>query len=127
MTNSINITNTYKKKVFLFTSDIASFIGQNAYDFVTPFERLWKRCDSEDYNKIINKSKSELLNNKLEIQQLEVQKQTLQQELDDKQITKRQYTLRFNKIERQVKELSSISESLETKIDNIDLNQEQRF
>jgi hypothetical protein len=123
----MSVTNQVKKKIFLFTSDIASFIGQNVYDFVTPFERLWKRCDSEDYNKIINTSKSELLNNKIQIEQLENQKTILHQELNDKKITKRQYTLRFNKIERQVKELTTVSETLEVKIDNIDLNQEQRL
>ena len=50
---------TDQKKVFLYPSDIAAYIGQNQYDFVTPFERLWKRCDTESYTDIINKSKSE--------------------------------------------------------------------
>ena len=48
------MSESVKKKLFLFTSDIAAFIGQNEYDFVTPFERLWKRCDPDGYNKIIN-------------------------------------------------------------------------
>ena len=37
---------TDQKKVFLYPSDIAAYIGQNQYDFVTTFERLWKRCDT---------------------------------------------------------------------------------
>ena len=36
-----------KQKVFLYTSDIASYIGQNKWDYVTPFERLCKRCDKD--------------------------------------------------------------------------------
>jgi hypothetical protein len=115
------------KKVFLFTSDIASFIGQNAYDFVTPFERLWKRCDTECYNNIINNNKNELLENRVKIENFENQKVILQQDLDSKVITKRQYTLRFNKLEKSITELKVIAETLETKIDNIDLTQEQRL
>lgn len=116
-----------RKKVFLFTSDIASFIGQNAYDFVTPFERLWKRCDTECYNDIINLNKKEMLDNRVKIEVIEKQKEALKQELESKLITKRQYTLRFNKLEKSITELKTVNESLETKIDNIDLTQEQRL
>lgn len=116
-----------KKKVFLFTSDIASFIGQNTYDFVTPFERLWKRCDTESYNQIINKSKKELLDKHVEISLLQKQQNDLKTDLESKVITKRQYTLRFNKLQKGIDELKVISETLETKIDNIDLTQEQRL
>ena len=116
-----------KKKLFLFTSDIAAFIGQNEYDFVTPFERLWKRCDPDDYNTIINENKTKLLSQNLEITDLEKQKDTLQTDLDTKKITKRQYTLRTNKIDKQLSELKVKSDCLEKMIDDIDLNQEQRL
>lgn len=32
-------------------SDIASFINQNKWDYVTPFLRLWKKYDSEHFTK----------------------------------------------------------------------------
>jgi hypothetical protein len=116
-----------KNKIYLFTSDIAAFIGQNSYDFVTPFERLWKRYDSECYNKIINSSKTELLNKRLQTEQLHLGQKSLQDDLDNKIITKRQYTLRFNKLQREIDELKKSGESLETRIDKIDLTQEQRL
>ena len=37
------------ENVFLNSSDIAAFIGQNKWDIVTPFERLWKKCDKSGY------------------------------------------------------------------------------
>ena len=46
-----------KQKVFLYTSEIASYIGQNKWDYVTPFERLWKRCDKDNYNFILETTK----------------------------------------------------------------------
>jgi hypothetical protein len=116
-----------KKKIFLFTSDIASFIGKNEYDFVTPFERLWKRCDSDDYNNIINKSKTLLSDKDTQIKKLENDKRSLNTDLESGKITKRQYTLRFNKLEKNINELKDNKESLEQKIDAIDLNQEERL
>ena len=116
-----------KNKIFLFTSDIAAFIGQNSYDFVTPFERLWKRCDKESYNQIINVNKRCLLDNAVEIGNLEGQRTGLKDDLDSGKITKRQYTLRLNKLTKQISDLRAKNETLECKIDNIDLTQEQRL
>jgi hypothetical protein len=116
-----------KQKIFLFTSDIASFIGQNIYDFITPFERLWKRCDTESYNYLINTSKKDLLEIQTKLQHLQVEKTTLKDDLDSKRITQRQYTLRVNKIEKESVKVKDQYIELETKIDNIDLNQEQRL
>ena len=114
-----------KKKVFLYPSDIAAYIGQNQYDFVTPFERLWKRCDPESYTEIINQSKTKLDLQKKELENLEKQRVNLQIELDNKKITKRQYKLRVEKIDKNVSEVKEESKSLE--IDNIDLDQQQRL
>lgn len=115
------------KKVFLFPSEIAAFIGQNPYDFVTPFERLWKRCDTECYNNIINDNKEMLFKNQVELQQLDQKQQILEKELQDKNITKRQYTIRFNKIQSEINQLKQKGDRIERDIDNIDLNQEQRL
>jgi len=116
-----------KKKVFLYPSDIAAYIGQNQYDFVTPFERLWKRCDPESYTEIINQSKTKLDLQKKELENLEKQRVNLQIELDNKKITKRQYKLRVEKIDKNVSEVKEKSKTLESKIDNIDLDQQQRL
>ena len=39
--------------IYLNISQIASFVGQNHYDYITPFNVLWKRYDTENYNKLI--------------------------------------------------------------------------
>jgi len=118
---------TGQKKVFLYPSDIAAYIGQNQYDFVTPFERLWKRCDTESYTDIINKSKSELDSQKKEVEDLEKQRGNLETELNNKKITKCQYKLHVKKIDKTVSEINKESKSLESKIDSIDLDQQQRL
>jgi len=124
---SVDLANATKKKVFLYPSDIAAYIGQNQYDFVTPFERLWKRCDTESYSEIINQSKEKLDSHKKELDDLEKQRNNLQTELENKKITKRQYKLRIDKIDKNVVEIKTESKSLESKIDSIDLDQQQRL
>ena len=116
-----------KKKIFLYISDIAAYIGQNNYDFVTPFERLWKRCDSQNYNEIIISNKNNLTNLHIEVKSLENEKKLLEDYLNQKRITKRQYNLSVKKKDIEIKKELEKIEDLETKIDNIDLNQEQRL
>ena len=118
---------TDQKKVFLYPSDIAAYIGQNQYDFVTPFERLWKRCDTESYTDIINKSKSELDSKKKDLDDLEKKRENLQTELNNKKITKHQYKLHVKEIDKNASERNKESKSLESKIDSIDLDQQQRL
>ena len=116
-----------KQKIFLYISDIAAYIGQNNYDFVTPFERLWKRCDANNYNEIITSNKNDLVNLQLELKTLEKDKILLEDDLNSKRITKRQYNLLVKKKDSEIKKEVEKIEDLETKIDNIDLNQEQRL
>lgn len=116
-----------KKKIFLYISDIAAYIGQNNYDFVTPFERLWKRCDTADYSVIIESNKNNLVNLQLELKGLEKEKILLEDDLEQKRITKRQYNTLVKKKDDQIKKEIQKIDDLETKIDNIDLNQEQRL
>ena len=56
-------------KAFIFASDIAAFIGQNHYDYVSCFERLWKKCDP-DYDNIIDRINKENNEKKRNIVQL---------------------------------------------------------
>lgn len=48
-----------KQSVYLNCSDIASFIGQNKWDYVTPFIRLWRRVDKENYHICEKKTKDD--------------------------------------------------------------------
>jgi hypothetical protein len=116
-----------RQKIFLYTSDIAAYIGQNKYDFVTPFERLWKRCDSVCYNNIIKLSKNELEENKLKIQELEKQNDILNMDLSLKKISKQKYNVEINKIQKDKDKINQSIDKLEKNIDEIDLTQKDKL
>jgi len=116
-----------KQKIFIFISDIAAYIGQNKYDIITPFERLWKRCDKQDYNNIIQSNKNDLVDLKMGIVCLEKEKDLLKDDLDQKKITKRQYNTLLKEKETKITNENKKIEELETKIDNIHLNQEEKL
>jgi hypothetical protein len=116
-----------KQKIFLYTSDIAAYIGQNKYDFVTPFERLWKRCDSVCYNNIIKSSKNEVKEKQSKIVELEKQNEILKHDLELKLITKQKYNKELTKIKKEKDEIVEKIDELENKIDCIDLNQKDKL
>jgi len=103
-----------KQKVFLNTSEIAAYINQNKYDFVTPFERIWKKIDFVDYTKALNQLNENMLNNQVMINKLSNEKELLELELNDKKITKRQY----NKL---LKELTQKEENVKIELNNISI------
>lgn len=119
--------NTIKPKIFLFASEIAAFIGQNKWDYVTPFERVWKKCDKLTYQGLINKNLDQINKIKNDIDTLENSKKLLLQDLEDKTITKRQYTLRLNKIDKNIYEKKEEVDVIETKVDDIDLSQKEKL
>lgn len=51
---------------FLNVSDVASFINQNKWNYIEPFVKLWKKYDSETYNKIILISKTKNFDQKID-------------------------------------------------------------
>lgn len=118
---------TSKPKIFLFASEIASFIGQNKWDCITPFERLWKKCDKTNYESIVNTNLQEIETIKESINELEVQKVDLLNSLENKEITQRQYSLRLNKINKLKEERTEEIQTKETKIDEIHLTQQQKL
>lgn len=115
-----------KRKIYIYTSDISSFIGQNKWDFVTPFERLWKKCDLS-YQSIITSmnEEQELLKDSLDT--LDNYIKSLDNDLKDKKITSRQYTLRVNKIEKQKNEVKDKMTLIESRVDDIDLTHEKKL
>lgn len=116
-----------KPKVFLFASEIAAFIGQNKWDYVTPFERLWKKCDKGNYQAIISQNLMEIQTIQSNITGLEKSKTELQKQMETGEITKRQYTLRANKLEKTILEKQNQIEKIETRVDDIDLSQQQKL
>ena len=118
---------THKKKIFIYISDIASYIGQNYFDFVTPFERIWKKCDLETYQNLLDKLQNEIKENNEEIEQLELEKQKCDEDLENKKITKRQHSLRTKKIEQKKQESNEKINVIQDRIDEIDLTQKQQL
>jgi hypothetical protein len=112
--------------IFLNISEIASFIGQNKWDYITPFERLWKKYDKEyklcldEYNNMINNKKAELI-------LIENDKRILEKELEDKKITKRQYTKLLKEIETKSKKVTDEIDTITLKVESITLTQSEKI
>jgi len=112
---------------FLNISEIASYIGYNPYDNITPFERFWKRCDNLDYNKLIKKMTLSLLDSQVEITEIQKNKEQLQEDLENKKITKRQYTSKINVVVKKEKMQQESIKDIVEKIDNIKLTKSEQI
>lgn len=120
-------TRMSKRKIFINTSDVAAFIGQNKWDTVTPFERLWKKCDADSYDNILEEVSIDVEHKRTQSKVLEQEMKNLQDELDAKTITKRQYTLKHNKLQEQHKHIEIQLEQTTDRIDDIKLTQAQKL
>jgi hypothetical protein len=116
-----------KKKIFINISDVASYIGQNKWDFVKPFERIWKKCDSINYQNILNNYNNKISSFKLHQNDINLKKTSLEEELAQKLITKRQFTIRLKELDNQFQETKNMISNLESKIDSIDLTHHQQM
>lgn len=116
-----------KRKIYIYISDIASFIGQNKWDYVTPFERLWKKCDVQEYKTTLTNINNNINTKKSLLQQLDQDKLVLQQKLSEKLITQRQFTIAKNKLEKEVIKIDNEINKLQDSIDDIDLTQKEKL
>ncbi len=116
-----------KQKVFLYISEVASYIGQNKWDYVTPFERIWKRCDKDGYNLILETTKKNINEKHLQIKILDKEVELLNNDLLNKRITKRQWESKTNKLTDQKTTMLTEISSLNSRVDEIDLNQKQKL
>lgn len=103
----INITLYLMKTVFINTSDIAAYIGQNKWDIITPFERLWKKCDS-DYDSIVDTVKEVYKDDKEKLEKVNVLV-----------LDKKQQVEQYIKPETLKKHLESTSDTVAEKTKNI--------
>jgi hypothetical protein len=115
-----------KRKIYLNISEIASFIGKNPYDSVTPFERLWKKCDSEEYHKALNELNIKLLDSQLEVTNILEEKNVLESQLQSKKITKRQYTSKLKELDKKETQTKDIIQDISEKVDNIKLSKTEQ-
>ncbi len=120
-------TKMSKKKIFIYISDVASFVGQNHYDFVTPFERLWKKCDQIGYNNAVQDINTLIIKKQVDINALELAKQQLKEDLDAKKITARQYNIRVKNVEELQSVLTTEIKQTEEKLNDVHLTQQQKL
>jgi hypothetical protein len=121
------MTDTHKKKVYLNVSDIAAYIGQNKFDYVTPFERLWKRCDKESLATLLEECTKKVQAEKNLVESLKENQKGLLVDLQNEKITQRQFTLRNNKIQKQIHAALESSKTVEQRVDEISLTNRQKL
>lgn len=111
-----------KQKIFLNTSEIAAYINQNKYNFVTPFERLWKKVDQLGYIKTLNELNHNALHRQITFNKLMNEKELANFDLINRNITQRQYDKLISEIEEKEKIVKSEILNLNDKIDKIRLS-----
>lgn len=114
-------------KVHLNVSDAAAFIGQNHYDWVTPFERLWKRCDKGFYEEKLQEMSEKSAKINVEKSKVHYDLTVLENDLLEKRVSKRQYTQQKKNLENKIEELGNLEEDLNVKIQAIDLSKGQKI
>jgi len=116
---------SFKRKVFINISDTASYIGQNKWSTIDPFQRLWAKADTH-YTDCLNTLKNNIVSKKNEILVIENKKVILENQLNSKMITKRQYTTEVKKVEKKIKETKQEVEKITEKVENVTLTQTQK-
>jgi hypothetical protein len=71
---------TDKKNVYINCSEISSYINQSKWDFVTPFIRLWKRVDYDNYKYCELYNKESDKDDIVQLDKIEELKETLGEE-----------------------------------------------
>jgi len=117
---------TTAKKIFLNISEIASFIGKNPYDCVTPFQRLWKRYDSEAYHRALSEMDKLIVSSEVKMATFAENKKILTQELSEKKITKRQYNAKIAEIEKTETQTKNQIAELTEKVDAVRLTKAEQ-
>jgi hypothetical protein len=94
---------------------------------VTPFERLWKRCDKECYNMILGNLSGDVQEQKDNIVLLEEKKKNIEDEYKNKRMTKAVYNEEKKKIEQECIKKEELLKRLEENIEEIKLDQKQKL
>lgn len=116
---------SFKRKVFINISDVASYIGQNKWSTLEPFSKLWKKTDI-NYNDCLNVLRNNIVDKSLKILVIEKEKSTLEDQLTNKVITKRQFNSEVKKVEKKIEETRKEHEKLLKKVENVTLTQTEK-
>ena len=117
--------NKDNKDVYLNISDVASYIGQNKWDFTTPFTRLWKRVDKEVYEKCLLEFNNDIVKEKEDLKVLNDQIYDLEVKLQNKELTKRQFTLQSKSFLQEQQRVEEVISKKEERYDKIHLRPNQ--
>lgn len=110
------------QRVFINISDVASLIGQNKWDSVTPFERLWKKADKQSIQALSDRIRGQVLAQTAKVAELQSQAEDLEVMLTNKVITARQFDMRKGKIEKQIESELHSSRQMQDSIDAISID-----
>jgi hypothetical protein len=125
--NPLLRTSMSKKNIYIYSSDVASFIGQNPYDYVTPFERLWKKCDSAGYEAVLSVLNSGVTEKQLQLGVLQAEKRALEDDVANKRITKRQFTTKIAKVEEEEVKINQSITDTTNKIEDVSLSHSEKL
>jgi hypothetical protein len=114
------------RRIYINISDIASYIGQNKWNCITPFERIWKKADL-NYNNCLNDLKNQVTSKNNELIIVESEKETLNKQLLDKKITKRKFNIEMKKMTETENKLEEDIKQNLLKIDNVSLTQTEQI
>lgn len=115
------------KSIFINISETASFIGQNKWDVITPFERLWKKYDPIQYKVCVSELENRINQKKLEINVIEKEKEIFKEQLQTKQITKKIYDTAIKSIETKKSIVEKVLQTIKKQVDSITLSQSQKI
>jgi hypothetical protein len=115
------------KEYFLWISNVASYVGQNKWDIVTPFETLWKKIDKLGYNQAMALMEETILHHNIHIQTLVDQKEKIKIDVENKLLTKRQGALALNKIEKELEPLNKKLHTLQNSVDEVVLSKHDKL
>lgn len=94
------------KNIYINVSDISSLIGQSTWDQVTPFERLWKKCEGAKYDELTIKApeaSSTTASAQKEILNEHIENNNLNEFIKDKQYSIKE---KYKKVNQMINELS---------------------
>jgi hypothetical protein len=116
---------TNKTDVYLNISDVASYIGQNKWDYISPFNRLWKRIDKKSYERCLASVQNHIGEKQEELISVNNSLCDLEAQFAQKKITKRQLTLKSKVILEQQSILENEIQTITSTTDKVDLRPNQ--
>jgi hypothetical protein len=115
------------KEIFIWTSDLAAYIGQNKWDIVTPFERMWKRVDKLGYEQAVTLVEQKIEHIGAQLKVLRDQEEKIAVDVENKLLTKRQGALALAKLEKEIQPLDTAHFKLQCTVDQAVLSKHDKL